>query len=124
MANLFIRTEGRWESSPRARVVVPYIGDVSTIDPIVYPVEVNIEQIKPTAGSIRTRKVYSVIQLDEIMLRLFGFKHKSANDKENVVAFLMLPSSLEVIRRHNERVAEAKRERAVRQIADTPKSYY
>lgn len=124
MASLFIRTEGEWEPPRRSRVVVPDIGLVSTIDPIVYPEIVYIEQIKPTAGSTRTRKVYSVVQLYEIILRLFGFKHKSATDKESAVAFLMLPRSLEVIERHNERVQEARRAHAVREIANTPKSYY
>lgn len=124
MANLFIRTEGEWEPAPRPRVTVPYIGSVSTVDPIVYPEIVHIEQIKPTAGSTRTRKVYSVVQLNEIILRLFGFKHKSATDKESAVAFLMLPESLVVINRHNERVQEAKRARAVREMANTPKPYY
>jgi hypothetical protein len=122
MTNLFIKKEWRQISVERQVVNIKTIGTVSDIDPITYPVHIFIDRIKPTAGSTRTGKVYSVIELDQIMFHLFGFKHKSTNGKEAAVAYLTLPENIRIIERHNERLREMTREHSRREMREVARS--
>ncbi|CAH6419523.1 Hypothetical protein POVR2_LOCUS25 [uncultured virus] len=122
MTNLFIRTE-RLEAGSRQTVdlaSIPRI-ELSEIDSIPYPTHIFIERIRPVAGSTKTKRVYSVIELDEIMLNIFGFKIKVTNGKEATVNFLTDPENMKIIERHNEKLREWNREQSRREVRDTPR---
>lgn len=103
---------------------LPEIGDLNKADQLPYPTVIQIERIRLPGGSGRAvgqGKAYSATELDQIMLKLFGFKVKAtkggkAGGKESAVAFLHQPESIRKIARNNERVQDAKRIAAYRDI--------
>ena len=122
MTNLFIKTE-YLKKSTRREINLDALerSDVSAVNPVLYPVPIYIERIKPVTGSTKTKKIYSVVELDEIMLRLFGCKIKTSNGKEATVSFLTQPENILIIQRHNERLREVTREQSRREIKETPR---
>ena len=121
MTNLFIRAERLQGSKQTVNLTSLPRADMTEVDTIPYPVHIFIERIRPVAGSTKTRRVYSVVELDEIMLRIFGFKIKVTNGKEAIVNFLTTPENMKIVERHNEKLREWTREQSRREIRDTPR---
>jgi hypothetical protein len=83
------------------------IGNMEFSPVIEYRRPIDIWKISSKTGSKRAGKeVYSLTDLSEITLGLFGFKHQQGTAKHIITEFLLRPENLEIINRHNEIVLE------------------
>jgi hypothetical protein len=117
MANLFLKPELQTTKSNKQRptkltsqVVAPKIIDVGNLEfspTVEYQLPIDVWKISSKTGSKRAGKeVYSLTDLSQITLGLFGFKHQQGTAKHIITEFLLRPENLEIIHRHNEIVVE------------------